>query len=110
MGAAFCMYVPVALADVHMSYRGVHACRDLLGRIKTDDREVNWGIEAFTNHSDCDGDFSSEYCGYIGKAFRYFDEHEELHNNVSEALLDLMKKLEDIFTSAYKSNGLIHIF
>ncbi len=68
------------------------------------------GIKMFVIHSDCDGEFSTEECEYISKAFFYFDEHTEYHTDVHEKYLDIMHKLGDLFRYAGENNGIVKIF
>lgn len=72
--------------------------------------DVVRGIKMFVIHSDCDGEFSTEECEYIGKAFSYFNDHKEFHKDVREDYLTKMRELGDLFVYAGKNNGNVKIF
>ena len=78
--------------------------------LKSQTSDIVLGIKMFVIHSDCDGEFSSEECIYIGKAISYFNDHTEHHMNVREDYLTKMRKLEDLFVYAGEKNGIVKIF
>lgn len=68
------------------------------------------GLKEFVDHSDCDGVFYTEGCGYIATAFETYLEHTELHDDPDGELMNLMKDLARTFREAHEHDGVIHIF
>lgn len=83
-------------------------CDELDRESQTSD--IVLGIKMFVIHSDCDGEFSTEECEYIGKAFSYFNDHTEFHKDVHEDYLTKMRELEDLFVYAGENDGIVKIF
>lgn len=52
------------------------------------------GAIAFCNHSDCDGDFYCEDCGYIAKALRATLDNVEMENVTRDAMERLLAVFE----------------
>ena len=110
MGASFYGYVPEG-EPVSMAYSAVERYRDYLIRMRDtrifSDERVLWGIKAFVNHSDCDGDFSTEYCEYIGVALE-----ELLRSGIVKHPADAAKltNLCALFKQMAVTNGIIMIY
>ncbi len=64
----------------------------------------------FVDHSDCEGQFYTEGCGYIATAFEEYLNHPELHDGLDSQLMDFMKNLAKIFREAHEHDGIVHIF
>lgn len=78
--------------------------------LKSQTSDIAQGIKWFVIHSDCDGEFSTEYCQSIGKAMIYFFDHKEYHKDVSEESLKAILELGELFQYAGNHDGLIKIF
>lgn len=110
MGASFYGFVPEG-EPVSMAYSAVERYREYLIKMRDTrvfaDERVLWGIKAFINHSDCDGDFSTEYCVYIAIALE-----ELLKSGIVEHPADAAKLTDlcALFKQMAVTGGVVMIY
>ena len=110
MGVSFCGYVPAG-GSVSMPYSAVERYCRYLERMRDSrtfsDERVLWGIKAFTEHPDCEGDFSTEYCEYIGIALE-----ELLKSGIVEHPADVAKLTDlcALFKQMAVTDGIVMIY
>lgn len=66
-----------------------------------------FGIRSFVDHSDCDGDFSSEQCEYIAKAFYALLDTDIV---TDEDDRDTVRELAELFESTADNDGVVMIW
>lgn len=110
MGASFYGFVPEG-EPVSMAYSAVERYREYLIKMRDSrvfaDERVLWGIKAFIDHPDCEGDFSTEYCEYIGIALE-----ELLKSGIVEHPADAAKltNLCALFKQMAVTEGIVMIY
>lgn len=84
---------------------------DLLKEVKDKYRETEdekyFGVCYFVDHSDCDGMFSTETCGYIAKAFDALLETDIIQ---SESDRENVIGLTELFEEMWRKEGMVCIF
>ena len=80
---------------------------EMMGGITEDDEshesKVLRGVFYFVNHSDCDGTFNSDECGYIAYALEELDKVECGEDGAIESLIK-------VFNDAYNGDGEVQIW
>ncbi len=66
-----------------------------------------FGIRSFVDHSDCDGDFSSEQCEYIAKAFFALLDTDIVTDEDDK---DTVEELAELFKSTADNDGVVMIW
>ena len=79
-------------------------CTEFMDSLKGDHA---FGIRSFVDHSDCDGDFYSEQCKYIAKAFYALLDTDIV---TDEEDRDTVRELAELFESTAYNDGVVMIW